>query len=301
MNSADLRNLGLAAVLACLGCGEDRQQSAGGKSLVAVSIPPHEWLVKRIGGEHVDVFTVVEPGQSPATYQPTDAQVSLLASAAAFFRAGVPFENGPWFNSLAESRRLMIVDTREGIVLRSMPSHAHHDHGGSDPHDHEGKDPHVWLSPQALKTQAKTIARTLSALDPRHADEFAENLSTVTGELDRADALIRKKLAPLEGTAFFVFHPAWGYFADDYGLRQVAVELDGKEPTDFEMTRLQQQARSEGARVVFVQPQIAGVSAQAIAHALGGRVETLDPLSYDVVAELLRAAEILASSFHERQ
>lgn len=306
MADANRRIAGLAVLLLLTGCGEDRQQFSSSRSLVAVSIPPHAWLVERIGGDRVEVLTVVQPGESPATYQPTDAQVSRVVSAAAYFRAGVPFENSPWFEALTGAKQLVIVDTRDDIVLRSMSSHAghdhaDHDHGAADHDAHGGKDPHVWLSPQRLKTQAKTIAETLSKLNPRHAEEFATNLSALTSELDRADSLIRQKLKPLEGTAFYVFHPAWGYFADDYGLRQVAVEVGGREPTDHEMTRLQEQARAEGANVVFVQPQIAGASAEAIASAIGGRVEVLDPLSHDIVAELLRAAGILADSFRERR
>ena len=97
----------------------------------------------------------------------------------------------------------------------------------------------------------------------------------------------------------FVFHPAWGYFADEYGLRQVAVELEGKEPTDRELTELQQLARREGVRVIFVQPQISGQSAEAIARAVGARVEVFDPLAEDLPSELLRAAEVLTGSYRE--
>jgi zinc transport system substrate-binding protein len=202
-----------------------------------------------------------------------------------------------------------VVDTRQGIRLREMEAdihadHDHHDHHHAhhehhDHHDHGGRDPHIWTSPRLLKTQAQTVAATLGELAPEHSDAFRRNLAVLESKLDQLDAAIREKLAGCQGRAMFVFHPAWGYFADEYGLRQVAVELEGKEPTDRELTELQQLARREGIKVVFVQPQISGQSAEAVARAVGARVEVLDPLAEDLPAELLRAAEILAESYGE--
>ena len=98
-------------------------------------------------------------------------------------------------------------------------------------------------------------------------------------------------LAPLRGKVMFVFHPAWGYFADEYGLRQVAIQAEGKEPTDQELTDLQKLARREGAKVIFVQPQFAAGAAHAVARTVGARVETLDDLAPEAIAGLLEAAE----------
>ena len=109
-----------------------------------------------------------------------------------------------------------------------------------------------------MKIQAATIARTLGQLDPSHQAEYRHNLEAVERELDDLDQAIAKKLAALRGKPFFVFHPAWGYFADDYGLRQVAIEVEGKDPTDQELTELQRAARLAGAKIILVQPEISG-------------------------------------------
>jgi zinc transport system substrate-binding protein len=101
----------------------------------------------------------------------------------------------------------------------------------------------------------------------------------------------------LRGKTFFVFHPAWGYFADEYGLKQVAIEQEGKEPSDEEATALQRSARQQGVKVVFVQPQIASRGAEAVARAIGARVEVLDPLAPDVLDNLVRAARAIAASY----
>ena len=104
-------------------------------------------------------------------------------------------------------------------------------------------------------------------------------------------------MEPYKGRAFFVLHPAWGYFADEYDLRQFAIEREGKSPTDAELTELQRSARREGIKVVFVQPQVTGRGARAVATAIGARLERLDPLAADVDANLLRLADAIAESF----
>jgi zinc transport system substrate-binding protein len=217
-----------------------------------------------------------------------------VAGAAVYFRCGVPFERGAWFQALGETQDLKMADLRQGVQLRSGHEHEHHDHSETGREEHEGQDPHIWLSLPRLKIQAQTIAHMLRELDPAGAEDYAQNLAAAAREIDEADAAIREKLKPAAGRAFFVYHPAWGYFADDYGLRQVAVEVEGQAPTDYEMTKLQQQARAEGAQALFVQPQVSGRSAEAIARALGLRLETLDPLAEDILAELRRTGEALA-------
>jgi zinc transport system substrate-binding protein len=297
--------VGLLMFLA--GCRPGQTDRAGGKLLVAVSIVPQAWLARQVGGDHVEVISILRPGESPHTYQPTDAEVSAVMRAAVLFRIGISFENGPWFQALESSRQVRIVDTRQGIPLRRMESHdehaeqvfpssassrASHDVEGDD----HGLDPHIWLSPPLLKIQARTMADTLARLDPAHAADYRRNLEALDQRFDELDAAIREKLAPLRGRAFFVFHPAWGYFAERYGLRQVAIETEGKEPSDRELTVLQQQARQAGIKVIFVQPEISGRAAAAVAQAIGARVEQLDPLYPDVAEGLLRAADALRKS-----
>ena len=287
--------LALAVLAAALGCERDTRPpgrgAAAAKLTVAVSIAPQAWLVQQIGGEHVEVITITKPGDSPATYQPNDAEISRLMHAAAYFRIGVPFENGRWFQAVREAKTIHIVDTRKGITLRSMAA------DGDKAHDHGGDDPHIWLSPPLLKVQAETVAAALCQLNPDHEAAYRANLATVSATLDATDETIRSILLPIKGRAFFVFHPSWGYFADAYGLQQIAIETDGKDPSDHELTSLQAAARGAGARVIFVQPQISGRSAQAVAKSIGGRVQELDPLAPNVPMNLVHAAQVIAAAY----
>jgi zinc transport system substrate-binding protein len=283
----------LALLLVGLGCGAGSAREPAPTELVlAASIPPHAWLIEQIGGGRVTVHTLLRPGESPTTHQPSDVQVSVVVSAKVFFRCGVPFESGAWFRAL--EGELEIVDLRDGVATRRMAHH--HDHEGVHADD-EGIDPHTWLSPSRLAVQARSVAAVLQRLDPDHRDEYATRLDHVLADLDALDTRLAATLAPYRGRSFVVFHPSWGYFADDYGLEQLAIEIEGKEPTDAELTRIQQRARALDVSVVFVQPQIAGRSARAVAGALDARLETLDPLAPDVISNLRHAADAIVGGF----
>ncbi|MEM9554498.1 MAG: zinc ABC transporter substrate-binding protein [Acidobacteriota bacterium] len=278
---------------------------------VAVTIPPLTWLVAEVGGAGIVVSHLVDVGESPETFQPTDRQISRVGRSAIFFRIGVPAENGRWLRALEASGRTRVVDLREGIALREMDEghdhshgggHAHHDH--HDHHDHHGAsdgalagmDPHIWLSPRRLEVMTWTIADALAAVDPSQADAYARRAASVAGAMRALDDDLRKILAPVRGRAFLVLHPAWGYFADDYELRQLSIEIGGKMPADAELTALIRQVREHEIRTLFVQPQIHSDSSATVARALGARLEMLDPLAVDLPSNLRRTAEHLVEA-----
>jgi len=289
----------LFLVLIGLACGAVDQGGAPTRLTVATSIPPHAWLIERIGGGQVVVHTVLRPGESPTTHQPSDLQVSRVLSGRVFFRSGVPFESGAWFRAL--EGQLEIVDLRNGVATRNMETHAHDGRAAQENSHHlqGATDPHIWLSPERLAVQARLITETLQQIDPNHTADYATSLTELISELDELDAFIETTLAPYRGRTFVVFHPSWGYFADDYGLRQIAIEAEGNEPSDAELTRIQEQTRLLDLSVIFVQPQIAGKSARAIADVLGARLETIDPLAPDVIANLRQVTDSIVDGFDD--
>ena len=259
---------------------------------VFVSILPQKYFVEKIGKGLVDVHVMVPPGAGPATYEPRPAQMAALAGARIYFAVGVPFERA-WLARIAAANPAMtIVHTDEGIAKIPMAAHHHHEAGSGDPHGHDGPlDPHVWLSPPLVKIQARRILSALAAADPENEAVFAANCDAFLGEVD---ALHRDLLAVFRdrrGEAFMVFHPSWGYFAKTYGLRQIAIETEGKDPKPAQLKDLIETARAMGVRVVFVQPQFSAKSARVIAGAIGGEVIFADPLAEDW-AENLRAQAV---------
>ena len=186
-----------------------------------VSILPQAYLVERIGTPYVVVQVLVGPGQSPATYEPTPKQMAELARSHVYFRIGVPFEHALMPKIAATFEKLSIVDTRDGITLRFFGHH----------HGSEAPDPHIWLDPKLAKIQARTIYDALRTIDRSHGQTYDNNLRTLQTDLDILDQKITTMLGPLKGKELFVFHPAFGYFADSYGLlRRPAVRAEGQGP-----------------------------------------------------------------------
>jgi zinc transport system substrate-binding protein len=299
-----------------------------GKLKVFVSIMPQKYFVERVGGDRVDVNVLVGAGQSPHTYEPTPRQLADLSGARLLFRVGVPFEDILMPKIESAFKGLTVVDTRKGIELIPMESHdenheaeeAHgHEtereghageethagegrHGQKDEHSHEAgsPDPHIWLDPVRVKIQAQTICDSLSTIDPAGAPIYRRNLKSFQEDLDRLNALIGKALAPIKGKQIFVFHPAYGYFADRYGLEQEAVETGGKEPSAKQLAGLIDKAKRAGVRVIFVQPQLDTKYAATIAEAIGGAVVTLDPLEPDYIRNLEDMAAKVKSALSQR-
>ena len=261
--------------------------AGSGKVSVFVSILPQEYFVERVGGERVAVEALARPGQSPHNFSATAAQMTRLGESRIYFTIGVPFEK-TIVGKIAESNPgLKIVDTREGIALRRM--RAQHDHEGEgDEHQHEAgeADPHVWLNPRNVIIMAQHICAALKESDPAHAAEYDRNLASFVSDLKATDKRIAKALAPLKGAEFMVFHPAFGYFADAYGLRQLPVEIEGKAPSAKALTRLIERARKERIRVIFVQPAFSDKRARMIADEIGGAVVPMDPLARDYLENL---------------
>ena len=284
-------------------CGESEPVSKDrpdGKISTFVSIPPQAGFVRAIGGEHVVVTAFAREGQDPHQIKVEPRQMTRLAKAHVYFSVGMPFEN-LLLEKMAEHKNPPeIVDTTKGIKLIPFEEGAHdHDHGHDHDHDHGESDPHIWLAPAKIKTQVETIAAALKRLAPEHAGEFDENLAAFLERLDAIDLAISEKMDPLLGESFFVYHPAFGYFADAYGLYQVPVETGGQSPTPKALAEFIKRAKDEEAKIIFVQPQFDQENAKTVAEAIGGKVVPLDPLAEDVLSNLTTIAENIEAALTE--
>lgn len=259
---------------------------------VAVSIPPQAWLVKQIGGEYVNPLVMLPPGASPATYEPGPRQMADLGQAKLYLAIGVPFEKVFLPRLKAQLPKLTVVPMQAGIKLRRLEGHHHH---GEEGHEHKkplpgheagAPDPHVWMGPQQMQIMAVNTAQALTTIDQAHAKAFQDNLQKVMAKLDALNEEMARILAPLKGRTVLVYHPAYGYLLDTYGLKQEAVELEGKEPGPRRLAELIDEAKEDGVKVIFVQPQFNPASAATVAQAIGGVVVSLDPLAYDYLSNL---------------
>ncbi len=287
----------VAAVLFILPAMPVRASSLG----VFVSIAPQRYFVRKIGGALVNVSILVPAGSDPHTYEPKPRQMVELSKSKLYFAVGVDFEKA-WLQKIAATHSGMrIIRTDEGIT--KIPMTDRHRHEGADskqdkkaePHD-GGPDPHVWLAPALVKIQAGHILKALIEADPRNRPLYAANHDAFLKELDALDGELRALFSGRKGSKFMVFHPSWGYFAGAYGLEQVPVEVEGKEPKAAQLQSLIRRAKEEGVKVVFVQPQFSVKSAEMVAREIGGQVVRVDPLAEDWDANLREAARKFRSA-----
>ncbi len=264
---------------------------------VFVSILPQKYFVEKIGGDQVMVSVMVQPGASPSTYEPRPRQMIKLSTARIYYAIGVLFEN-VWLNKFsAANPDMLIVHTDSGITKIRMTSHA------NDSLHEEILDPHIWLSPSLVKVQARNILDALLAVDPANQTEYTDRYNAFLQELSILDTelstLFSDKIEQAPG--FMVFHPSWGYFAKAYGLQQIPIEIEGKTPKPARIRQLIKNARRQGIRVIFVQPQFSARNAAIIAKAIGGKVTTADPLAPDWAANLRRQARIFESALRSNK
>lgn len=300
------------------------------KPVVTVSIIPQKYFVEQIAGDSVDVNIMVGKGDSPATYEPKPKQMSDLAKSDIYFSIGVPFEKA-WLKKFASTNpKLLMVKTDEKIEKLAMAAHHHHgeehadheekheDHAKHEDHEehedhakhegheehegHEGHhhhagmaDPHVWLDPRLVKIQANTIADALIKKYPKNKALYKKNLKDFQKKLTALNKEIETLLKDKKGKKFLVYHPAWGYFANRYGLKQEAIEIEGKEPKPKALQEIINEAKEDGVHVIFVQPQFSQKAAKVIASQINGKVVAMDPLATDWEAGLKQSAKVLAN------
>lgn len=247
--------------------------------LLAVSIDPLADFARQVGGDRVEVLTLVPPGASPHTYELKPSQVTQVARANLLVLNGVGFEY--WADKLikaVDNPKLEVVDTSRGIPILDVGEHEESREKGN--HDHPRGNPHIWLDPRQAMVQVGHIRDALVRADSAHAAMYRENATRFLSELENLDREIIAEVEGWRSRQFIAFHPAWVYFARRYGLEQAGVieASPGREPSPVELARIVQTAKRIGARAIFGEPQFPSKAAEIIAHESGAQVLFLDPL-----------------------
>jgi zinc transport system substrate-binding protein len=257
---------------------------------ILVSVAPHKFFVEKIAKDTVHVQVLVPAGASAHTYEPTQRQMTNVNKADIWFRIGEPFENRAAQAFRSHYPTLEIVNLQKDLDLIST---------NEDEKSHctccsESIDLHFWLSARQAQIQAKTIADTLCSKYPGHKNFYQNNLLVFQQELKDLDEKIKIILSPLQNCNIFVSHPAYAYFCRDYGLKQYPIEIEGKDPTPQQMTKLLNIARQLNLRTIYIQKQYNNKGAKLVADALGGHLITLDPYSEHYVDSMLEIADAFA-------
>ncbi len=258
------------------------------RPVLTVSIEPLRYVTERIAGDGFRVETFVPKGGNPETYEPSPGQMTKLGESLAFFMVGdLGFERA-WTGRLRQMfPEVPFVRTSEGVRLTGGSPH------GTPGNTEEGADPHVWTSPSRMKVIARNVCASLCKLDTAHARQFRENLRRELADLQATEDSIRTLTDSLRTRAFLIYHPTLTYFAQDFGLTQIAMEADGKEPSPSQLARIVRLCGEKQVRIVFVQREFDRRNAELIAGETGTRIVDINPLSYDWKGEMLKIARTL--------
>ena len=258
----------------------DKIAYAEGKIDVFVSIAPQKYFVEKIAQTQVEVSVLVQPGASPATYEPKPKQMIALSKTKIYFAIGVPFER-VWLKKIAVANpNMQIINTQNGIT--KIPMETYHQHEREHPKGTNNNivhDPHIWLSPNLVKIQARNILNALLVLNQANKPVYKAGYKKFIAEIESLDVELKTIFTGKKETKFMVFHPSWGYFANEYGLKQIPVEIEGKNPKPADLVRLIKHANTLKIKIIFVQPQFSNASAGVIAQAIGGQIAFVDPLA----------------------
>lgn len=263
---------------------------AGDPLRVVAGVLPVRYLAEQIGGTQVRADLMVPPGREPHTYEPTPQQIAVLSRAQIYVAVGMPFEEALLPKITASVPTLTVVDLRKGVPLRPIDGGSRITFGPGSATD-AALDPHIWLGPHELAIEAATLRDAFTAARPASRALFDSNFRSFIERLNAVDRRIAEMLRPLDGRSILVFHPAFGYFTDTYGIRQLSIEQNGREPGPRALLDVINRARAAGVHSVFVEPEFAETTAKRIAEALKVQVVTINPLEPDVLANFTAMAK----------
>lgn len=291
--------ISLLVVIGLFSCNNQQQNQNVNKQSVTVSVLPQKYFVEKITGNHLNINVMIPPGASSVTYEPTPKQMKELSASNLYIRIGyIEFEKS-WMKKLRDINPEMLVVDQSVVANLIEPENIHKDEHEHNGHHNHGVDPHIWTSPKEVKKQVDFLYQYLIKIYPEFDSDFTENYNSFLNEIDSLDLYITEQLKLYHGNKFMIFHPALSYFARDYGLVQISIEIDGKEPTPANIQEIIEVAKEEEIKVIFVQKQFSTHNAEVIAREINGRVVQIDPLSYNWAENLKLIVDEIVKSYNE--
>lgn len=289
----------IVALISLVSCNNSTKNINNQQKAITVSILPQKYFVERIVGDQFTINVMIPPGASPVTYEPSPKQMKDLVDSEVYIRIGhIEFEKS-WMKKLQSINPEMdIIDQSEVATLIEPENDHGHDHH-HDGHHHHGVDPHIWTSPKEVKKQIEFIYNYFTKKYPENKSAFTANYNSFVNQVDSLDQYVSKTLEPYRGKKFLIFHPALSYIARDYGLEQISIEIDGKEPTPANIQEIIEVAKSENIKVVFIQRQFSTHNAEVIAREINGNVIQIDPLDYNWAKSITMITNEIAKSYSE--
>jgi zinc transport system substrate-binding protein len=269
----------------------NRHGTNTGSKTITVSIPPFKYFVEAIGGEDFKVNVMVPAGSNPHIYEPAPGQITNLRNSVGYISNGYLGFELTWLDRFYETnrnmKRLSLGDTID--LIRSGTN--------SEGGHMEGADPHYWISPLCALAISARIKSFLCELNPVNKEKYEINYQKLILTIREIDKKAKDSFSGFQNRTFMIFHPTLGYLARDYGLKELDVEYEGKEPTPSRMRELIDRSKSDNIKVIFVQKEYDTKNARAIAAETGAVITTIDPLSENWPGSLMEIINALQNSF----
>jgi zinc transport system substrate-binding protein len=264
------------------GCSNNEQENVKeDKPIIAVTIVPEQTFVEAVCGDLAEVVVLVPPGNSPENYEPTPMVIEKFSKASLYFSIGVSTEEA---NILPKATDIKTIALQDEVALiyddRTFESNE--------------RDPHIWLSPKRVKVMIEVISREMGKLDVANKETYEKNAKAYIEQLDELDKEIKESLDGVQNKKIIVYHPAFGYLADDYSLEMYALEEEGKESTVMHLQEMIDLAKKENIKAIFYQEEIDSSQSKAFAEEIGGKTVQLSPLAADYIDNLKKMAETIS-------
>jgi zinc transport system substrate-binding protein len=284
----------LLPLLAMISC-QHKTVADHEKQQLTVSIVPQKFLVTRIAGDKYNVQAMMPTGSNHETYEPAPRDMEKITSSKFYFTIGALDFELTWMDRFkAANPSMQIINTSEGIEM--LGGHVH-DHDEKDHvHASHGTDPHTWLSPSCMKIQAGNICKALTKADSKDSVLYNKNLQNFITLADSTDLKIREILSGSQGKSILIFHPALGYFAQDYGLNQISIEQEGKEPSPAYLGELIKTSKEKGIKAVYISREFDTRNAEAIAREINCKIVVFDPMAENWAENLINLATLIAEN-----
>ncbi|MDR1759352.1 MAG: zinc ABC transporter substrate-binding protein [Fibrobacter sp.] len=270
--------------------------------IVSVTLPPYAKILEEIGGDRVEALSLVPSNADPHTFEPKPAILKQFSKVKIYLSDGSNMDAAWKPRFLGVNPKVKSVDISKGI---SWIEEEDHHHGNESEHSEQEAaelDPHLWTSPRVLLVLSQNILDALIQEDPAGKTYYEERFKKFDETIKKLDAYFKKIASelPENRRTFVVFHPSYGYLARDYGLEQMAIETEGKEPKPQDMKKLVQKAREHQVKVIFVQPQFNKRAAETLAKELGAKIIVNNALAYDFDKSLREFGEALLQSVQNK-
>lgn len=270
----------LISVIIILTFAECNTPAKQDKRTITVTVEPLKYFTEQIAGEKFNVVAMVSSSDNPETYEPTAQQMINLAHSDMYIKVGAIGFERTWMKRIVKNTpHLIIIDSSDGIETEMTTC-------GTE-------DPHTWMSARNARIISENIYKALARIAPSDKEYFKERLELLHDRIDSTDVVVRKNLKATKAKTFLIYHPALTYFARDYGLKQMQIEDEGREPSAAQLENIISTAKQNKVETMFVQAQYKNRNTEIVAQSIGARLVEINPLNYDWTQEMVNISRLL--------